>query len=81
MTNFNKLHIDDSILEKTDRCIKNFACLTDRKCLCEISLCFNKNNLIIKYDKNKPCKYKVSMGDTILCSCPTRKEIYDRYNI
>ena len=80
MTKRTELRIAESILKSTDRCLKNFACLTDRECLCEISQYLNSNH-IIKYDKNKPCRYKVSMGNTIICSCPTRKEIYYRYNI
>ena len=81
MTNPTKLHINEGTLKSTDRCLKNFACLKDRECLCEISQCTNGNDLVIKYERNKPCKYKVSMGNTILCSCPTRKELYGRYNI
>ena len=81
MTNLTKLHIAESILKSTDRCLKEFACLNEGECLCEISLSLDRNNLVIKYDKNKPCQYKVSMENTIICSCPTRKELYDRYNI
>lgn len=81
MTKRTKLHIAESILKSTDKCLKNFACLTDGECLCEINQCLNRNNLIINYNKNNPCQYKISMGNEILCSCPTRKELYNRYNI
>ena len=81
MTNFTKLHIAESIIKSTDRCKRNFSCLKEGECLCEISQYSIGNNLVIKYDKNNPCQYKVSMGDKILCSCPTRKEIYYLYNI
>ena len=81
MMKLTKLYIDESILQRTDRCKKNFACLTGEECLCEIGQDLYGNNPAIIYDRNKPCQYKVSMGNTMLCSCPTRKEIYALYNI
>lgn len=81
MTNLTKLHIAESILKSTDRCLKNFDCLTEGRCLCEVSQSLDGNSLIIQYDKNKPCRYKASIGNTILCTCPTRNELYNRYNI
>lgn len=81
MINLTGLHINESTLKRTDKCMKNFACLTEGACLCEISQGLNGNRHVIKYDRNKPCRYKVSKGNTILCGCPTRKEIYDRYHI
>jgi hypothetical protein len=76
-----KLKISENILNDTTRCRKNFVCLSERDCLCEIKYCFDGKSFVIKPDKNIICPYKVSMVTLMLCSCPTRKEIYKRYNI
>lgn len=78
----NRLLINENVLKDTRRCRKNFICLTgEGECLCELRYCYNGKSYFIKADNNTTCNYKVSFANHVLCSCPTRKEIYNRYRI
>lgn len=76
-----KLQISENIINDTTRCRKHFMCLTEVKSLCKIKYCLNKKSYLVKPEKHKKCSYMVFADNIVLCSCPTRKEIYNRYNI
>ncbi|MEW6599330.1 MAG: hypothetical protein AB1499_00010 [Nitrospirota bacterium] len=77
-----KLEISEQAINNTKRCRKNFACLSGSgHCLCKLTYCFNGKSYFIKPERNLLCNYKVTFSGSVLCSCPTRKEIYNRYRI
>lgn len=76
-----KLQIPENIINDTSRCRKDFTCLTEGECLCNVKHCLNRKSYLINPDQCPQCNYRVSTGSVLLCSCPTRKEIYNRYNI
>ncbi len=77
-----RLEINENVLNNTTRCSKNFACLSGNgQCLCKLTYCFNGKSYFIKPNGNLLCTYKVSFAGNVLCGCPTRKEIYNRYRI
>ncbi len=77
-----KLEIQEEVLNGTTRCRKEFACLSGTgECLCDLKYCLGGKSYFIRADKDMPCNYKVNFGNYILCSCPTRKEIYNQYNM
>ena len=76
-----KFEIDKGILKATDKCRKNFSCLDgDKGCMCEIEDHFNNTIHFIKPLDTGICDYRMSFGYSYICNCPTRKEIYKRYN-
>ncbi len=77
-----RLEINDNVLNNTTRCRKDFACLSGTgQCLCKLTYCFSGKSYFIEPEGNLLCNYKVSFSGSVLCGCPTRKEIYNRYRI
>ena len=78
--NRKDLQIDKAVLHKTTNCIFGFTCLTgDKTCLCEVLDLNDKDIVEIKPKPSKPCKYCISLDSTNYCTCPTRVELYNRY--
>jgi hypothetical protein len=76
--------IDKEILEKTAKCIKSFSCLkSGKEYICSVECYAAKNLIFVKGDGSNRigCGYCMSFGDSFVCSCPTRNEIYSRYLI
>jgi len=74
------MEIDKKIIANTLDCHKNFDCLnTEKHVLCEVENCINEKVYFIKYLGKSLCRYKMSFGDSSLCNCPTRKEIFNKY--
>ncbi len=77
-----RLEINENVLEDTTRCKKEFVCLAGAgDCLCEVKYSINRKSFFIKCERIMLCNYKVSMGNYMLCGCPTRKAIYNQYQI
>lgn len=77
-------HISEETKKRTTKCLYNFECLcNDDWNTCTIKRELYGNGLEIKdrCDKNN-CTYSMLFGFSMyLCHCPTRCEIYQRYNI
>jgi hypothetical protein len=77
--------ISDEILKQTTNCPRNFQCLTNENWeTCIIESYVQRNMLLIKEKAHEDCPYIRSFGYSYIiniCSCPTRYEIYRRYNI
>ena len=75
-----KLEISEETLKKTTRCHKRFSCLSEaRKEMCVVDP--DDMKLLIVCRSDERCNYKTPFNDKIICACPTRKEILERYNI
>lgn len=76
------LKIDKAILHKTMDCIYNFTCLTgDKTCLCDVVDSNEEDIVELKTKPSISCKYCVSLESSCYCTCPTRVDLYHRYNI
>jgi hypothetical protein len=82
-----KIEISDEVIKRTTKCHVNFSCLNneenpecwDDEPLCPVTREINKDLLIVEGNDNFHCNYKSLFGDDIVCSCPVRYEIYERY--
>ena len=76
------IEISEDILKKTTKCGCNFSCLTDeKKCLCEVKGSAGYNSVCVSPQSDMDCDYINDLGSSFFCFCPTRNEIYHRYNI
>lgn len=74
--------ISDEILKKTTRCTKDFSCLSGETGeLCKVESCIENKIHFIKCIKYEPCQYRMTFGYSFVCTCPTRKELYNLYRI
>jgi hypothetical protein len=48
---------------------------------CKVENCINEKVHFIKGVDNLSCSYKMSFGDSFFCTCPTRKEIFNKYRL
>ncbi len=74
------MEIDKKIVAGTFNCHKNFDCLNSgNHVYCKVECCINKKVHFIKIVDKSFCYYKMSFGDSFICTCPTRKEIFKMY--
>jgi hypothetical protein len=72
--------ISEETLAKTNKCQNDFACLEGGECLkCVVKYSVPDNGCFVKPVKTENCNYLLRYGDSWLCICPTRSEIYKRY--
>lgn len=76
------IKISEEVLKNTTKCIKDFSCLRkDREDLCKIESCIENKIYFIKCLSDEPCQYKATFGYSLVCTCPTRKELYNLYKM
>lgn len=67
-------------LAETKRCNKDFSCQKGpREDLCPIDYCVAGKVHFIKCQNKEICPYQSTFGDGVICNCPTRKELYNKY--
>jgi hypothetical protein len=77
-----QLEIDQKTISATTRCRKGFACLhCNDNVYCPIEDCIMGKIHFIKCLHEQPCGYKAQLNGFSICTCPTRKEIYNRYRL
>ena len=77
-----KIEIKEETIKTTTQCKKNFNCLSSEKHIfCKVESCVNGSVHFIKCLDEENCNYRSSFGNSLMCNCPTRKEIFNRYNI
>ena len=75
------IHISEEVRRTATNCKKKFSCLEEeRKDLCKVENCIDGKVHFIKCLNDEYCPYKQSFGDSFFCSCPVRKEIFNKYN-
>lgn len=77
-----KYRIDSHILNETTKCRINFSCLFGKDdCLCEIEHGVKSDGhvIFVKPMENVTCDYIFPFGYSWMCTCPTRKAIYECY--
>lgn len=76
------VQVDEETLKKTTKCNKDFSCLFGEKNeLCQVELNVDDKIHFVKCKSVEPCNYRRSFGYSFVCSCPVRKELFNRYNI
>lgn len=76
------MEIDEKIVKETAYCVKNFECLKNENFTglkSTVDNCIAGKVHFITCTENK-CKYKISFANSIICYCPVRKEIFNKYN-
>jgi hypothetical protein len=76
------IKIANSVKNKTTKCERDFKCLSDdTSCMCEVIDGEKFDRVEIKSKLNPPCVYRLSFGTLQYCLCPTRNEIYKKYQL
>ena len=75
--------VSDKAKKQTTKCYYNFTCLNNGTWdTCSIERDLQEAFLAIKTKSDKiTCPYCFPFGFSYYCTCPTRREIYQRYNI
>jgi len=77
-----KPEISDESRQAATRCAKGFACLTgDRKDLCAVETCIGEKVHFVKCLQVGNCAYQHPFGSGHFCTCPVRKELFNKYKI
>ena len=62
-------------------CKKNFSCLSgNHEHLCKVDSTVGAV-IFVKRQLDSACKYCLSYGNSYVCTCPTRKEIYSENRV
>ena len=73
--------IAEDTLKNTSKCAKGFSCLCgERECLCEVEYAVGDKVLFVECT-DRSCRYRTDFGYSSICTCPARKEIFNRYRI
>lgn len=76
------IRISDEIKSSATSCTKDFSCLSpEKKDLCKVKKCVDEKVHFIECNEHEYCTYKISFGTEFFCSCPVRKEIYNKHRI
>ncbi len=77
-----KVEVSGNVLNETTKCRKNFSCLTEEHGnICKVLCCMKGDIYFVKCLGEKDCPYLEASEKTERCTCPVRKEIYQRYKI
>jgi len=74
--------VSDDARQKAAQCDKCFACLQpDGAPLCKVDHCVEEQVHFLACLNDLHCAYACKFGGKDYCTCPVRKEIYQRYKI
>lgn len=75
------ISISKEILKRTIRCSHELKCLDEEAYpLCSVDSLDRGCDLFVKVENDTRCHYQLPLGFGCLCTCPTRFEIFERYN-
>jgi hypothetical protein len=70
------IKISAKALKETDKCTKDFSCLSSKvEDLCKLKRFINRELYFIECKDTDFCDYRKLLEDAYICTCPTRKEI------
>ncbi len=68
-------------LESADKCQRNYVCLNEETPpLCPVKDCVNCEIHFISVNTFY-CAYFLYFGDEVICTCPVRKELFNKYEV
>lgn len=75
-----KFEIDDDVINETTQCHRDFKCLeSENHIYCAVKECVRDEIHFIECDYTDQCNYKMDYGPEFICTCPTRKAIFKKY--
>jgi hypothetical protein len=75
-------HVSKAATEACTRCPRAHACLQEsEEDLCSVSGCVDGAMHFVVCAHEGPCPYRQTVWERPLCSCPVRREIYNRYKV
>lgn len=76
------VEIDKQIINEASKCNKDCVCISSQSSpYCSIKDCVVGEIHFINCLEANFCPYKIPFGEGIVCSCPVRKEIYNKYKV
>lgn len=75
--------ISKKILEETTECNRNFICLNTPEVVinCKVISCISNKVHFVDCPDYNICTYLMNFGNSFICNCPVRKEIFNKYGI
>ena len=74
--------VDQETVAKTTRCLHEFACLRNgAECLCKIQYHILRELYFVENSDSCRCLYCIPCASSYVCTCPTRKELYERHHV
>ena len=76
------VYVSDVTIKATTRCHKEFSCLCgSRKDLCPVDYYISDGLTFVTCVGDTNCDYRTPYGDSVICLCPVRIELYNKYSI
>ncbi len=75
-----KMKVSEQTLQKAEKCWRGFRCLSAGDGVCPVHDEVN-GVLFVEKKGDAYCPYDVTFGYSHICTCPVRREIYERYDI
>ena len=69
------IQVPPEILDQTDRCSMDFACLDKGKCICETYDWSSDDTVFVRGLAAWECLYAIRYGEAHICRCPTHYHI------
>jgi hypothetical protein len=77
-----KLRFAMKVIENSVDCKKNSGCLKEpENFCCKVLSCIDKKIHFIDYSSSIYCSYKITFGNSDICSCPARKALFNNKGI
>ena len=77
--------ISKDVIHQTKKCRHNFECLNGNldNCSCSAHHYLGVGGVVLKNDDkiNCFCDYLTTRGHSLICSCPTRIELLEKYDL
>lgn len=82
MDKLKRYNVSEETTEETKKCDKDFSCLKGQhEDLCPVKDCVNGKVHFVECLNSTQCLYKTSFGESFICNCPTRKELFNKHKI
>lgn len=66
----------DRELPEDVNCTCNGKCLDDHSIVCKVVSSINDQLIFVEGCYNDDCAYLMAFGDSFICTCPVRKQLY-----
>jgi len=76
-----KYPVSNAAKQATTKCTRECACLKGIRKVCAVEQCISNEVHFIKRQNDENCSYLQSFGLGHLCTCPIRKELFNKHNI
>jgi hypothetical protein len=75
------LRISEDTLRQVTKCTNGFSCLSgESRRICEVEQDIGGKVLFVRC-KSEGCNYRMPFGYGYICTCPVRREIYNRHGL